>query len=598
MRSLIHRINASQPFTWQAFVWMGLGLLVFSPRFLVNSVGYQPETWRGVVIFTLGIMAVLTFSLNKLFVRKRKIGEVPWLSWSLIIGLSICFPVTFRLVGIEIFGLRDLQPGFIRFVTSTVLWTLGTLVFAVIVNETREFRDEFGRLRAELKQAQVLEKEEQGTLVSLRKKIVDEVTLTLTQSFESMMKNSAGKEIAAELQHLIDDVVRPLSSKIALSHPDYVGENRSRDHEQSRLRIRFRDVAYRLTETNPFEYKVTPVIVAFSTLSVKTWVVPFATAFLSVIANIAFLIPVLFVAHAIYSRYSARLNKHLVFIAIPTIFVIISLLDTLVSRLVMGVEPSPGNFLMTFIEIGVFVFLALFRAVPLERKRIIQELDEILTSINWMNARRSQLIWVEQQRLARLVHGDIQARILATSLEVSLNVQDAPATEVLISELRQHCLAALAMPAREILLEDFLSALKVMWAASINLQVDVSSQDLACIYSDPVTQEAVIEIIREALNNAVKHSQAHEVTLAAQVIPLRATNSHSAFSLVRVEVRSDRNYSVELDRSSSPYGQAKKTGQGSSVYEQLSSEWSLDVTSEASRLIAWVPIGNQHLVAN
>lgn len=598
MNNLRTRINSAPPFTWQAFVWMGLGLLVFSPRILVNSVGYQPETWRGVLLLTLLIVAGVTFTLNALFMRKRTIGETPWISWSLVIGLSIVFPIIFRFVSLEIFALHQLQPGFIRFVTSSVLWLLGTLVFAVIVNETKEFKNELGRLRTQFSRAQRLEREEQSTLESLRNKMVFEIKKTLKKSFKTMMRNSSSTEYSAQLQVLLEDVVRPLSQKIASSPPDYSSENNLSDLGTSKLRVKIRDVAYRLSETNPFEYKVTPLIVAVSTLSVKTWVVPLLVAFQSLLANILFLFVTLAISHKVFARYAPRLNKQIALIGVVTTFLIISLLDTLVSRLVMRVEPSPGNLLITFIELGVMVLLALFRAVPLERKRLLRELDDLLVSINWMNSRRGQLIWLEQQRLARLVHGDIQAQILSTSLELSQGNHDAVEIGVLINQLQMQCDVALSSPTRTASLSEFLSSLTHLWAASVEIRSEISPESLALIGADPMAQDAVVEIIREALTNAVKHSKARKVSVVAQVSPLDTASSHELFSLVRVEVLSDVNAATRGRSSLSRRKQLNNVGHGTSIYEQLCAEWSLEVTTEMSQLVVWVPIATRDHTAH
>lgn len=592
MKSLVHRVNASRPFTWQAFAWMGLGLFVFSPGILVNSVGYQSELWRAVLLLTLAIVSVSALLLNKLFLRGRVIGEAPWLSWFSIVGLAIFFPIVFRLVSLEIFELQALQPGFFRFITSASLWTLGTLVFAVIVNETREFKAELGRLRAELTEAQRLEREEQITLDRLRKKIVLEVTQTLEQAFESMRANSSGTQIADQLQLLIEDVVRPLSAKITKTDRDFSGGTDPTPLGQAKLRISLREVAFRLTETNPFEYKATPIIVAVSTLSIKTWVVPLPSALLSGLANIVFLSLVLFLSHSCFARYSARFNKQIVLFAIVTIFLVISLLDTLLSRLVMDIPPSSGNLLITFAEFGVLMFLTLFRAVPLERKRLLSELDATLSAINWMNSRRGQLIWFEQQRLARLVHGDIQARILATSLDLSSNKKNSHAIQARIKELQEHCEAALSAPAMETSLLDFLNSLKLMWAVSVDITSDISAQALALIDADSVAQDAVIEVIREALNNAVKHSQARRVFVSAKVMAFAQTDAQHSFSVVQVEVVSDVNVSDTTPDEFSSKTSLIGAGQGTFVYNQLSTDWKLLVTAEASSLVVSVPIGN------
>ncbi|MDH6536880.1 hypothetical protein [Aurantimicrobium minutum] len=584
MKALFNRINAAKPFTWQAFVGMGLGLLAFSPSILVKSQGYPPEIWRALLFVSLVILALITATLKSLLMNNRTVGEKPLVAWSLLIGLSILFPVIIRIVADEIFHLGNFQPGFFRYFTTGMIWLLGTLIFAVVVNETRDFRKELGNLRSQLATAHGLQKVEQSTLEELRLELLSNVKTTLEKAFEKLVPKMSQSDASGQLHKLLDDVVRPLASTLSSRDVEF---SDGQGADVKKLRVSVKEVANRLTDTNPFEYKWAPVLVALPTLSMKTWVVPFPIALLSFFCSVAFLFVALYVSHYFFSRYLNKSTRRLSLLIMVTTFFAIGLLDTLIAGIIVGLDPSSVGLLIAITEFGALMLLALLRAIPRERQRLLKELDAALSHVEWMNTRRGQLIWVEQQRFARLVHGDIQANILATILDLSLKVKNGQLSQDQITQLQVKCEAALDHPEKRISLTAFLHSLAKLWSASVVISTDISKKVKAQIEADPVAQEAVIEIIREALNNAVKYSHSTSITISIEIQNPTAKENSFPFSLLHIQVVSDvKSASTAL----SDFG--GKPGQGTALFDQLSKKWKLHLDGDSSRLVAYVPIGD------
>lgn len=584
MNNLFTRINAAKPFTWQAFAGMGLGLLAFSPNILINNHGHQPEIWRALLLLSLAILALITFTLNSLLLGNRTVGEKPLVAWSLLAGLSVLFPIIIRIVANEIFHLSDFQPGFIRYFTTGIVWLLGTLMFAVVINETNDFRKELGKLRTQLATALRLKKEEQTTLEELRLDIIANVKTTLKKAFEKLVPQNSSRDASRQLQELLDDVVRPLASN--LSHRD-IEFSDDQESNVKKFRVSLKEVANRLTDTNPFEYKWTPFLVALPTLSMKTWVVPFPIALLSFFGSVVFLFAALYLFHFVFNKYIFRSTKQFSLLILVVIFLAIGLLDTFVARIIVGLEPTSVGLLIAATEFGALMLLALLRAIPLERQRLLMELDAALSDVRWMNTRRGQLIWVEQQRFARLIHGEIQAKILATFLDLSLNMKNGQLSQDQISQLYDKCEAALILPDTRNSLTSFLRSLTEIWSASVAITTLIPERVKVQIEADPVAQEAVIEIIREALNNAVKYSHSTAITISIEIQQPASHENSSPFSLLQIEVIGDAKSELTPVIS-----QSGNTGQGTALFNQLSKKWELLLTSESSRLLAHVPFGH------
>lgn len=593
MNRLWDRLGASRPFTWQSVVWMGLGLLVLSPGILVETSGHDLWTWRGVLLVALLSQALLTFLVSTFVTKRRRIVDAPVLTWVAVIGLSIAFPVFFRLSIVYVFHLPPTSAGFVRFFTASTIWLLGTLVFAVAVSDTRAFRRELGRLNAQLEEERRLEASEKDSLKRVRQKIIDGVRRELRTAFANMSHDSNPRNVGTQLDALIDDVVRPLSQQ--LSSP---GMN-SLDGEQSKPfngvdRIRTREVLARLTQQNPFEFVFTPFVVSFSTLTVKTWSMPVQTALWSSVLGTAIIGLLLFAAHSLFNAMRRSRHTRLPIAAIFFVFFLIAFTNTVTVRVLLGITPSASRLLLIFFELGVLLLIAVIRAVPSERKRVLQELEESVASIQWMNSRLAQMNWVEHQKFARLVHGDIQARILATSLQGRIDAQhDALSTAQLV-ELQSQCEAALTAPLQSGSFASFIDSLTLIWQASVTISHDLSDEMVTAIDGDPIARDAVVETVREALNNAVKHAGATEVTVSVLLESPDATERGPAHTSLVLTVRSNAAGESGLGRLSS-LGMARpgqsRPGQGMAMFDQLSSEWSLELAEGSTILTARIPTG-------
>ena len=593
MKTGWQRISAARPITWQFFVWMSLGMLVLAPSILVANSGGDPATWRGVFAVTLSLQGLLTFLLNLLAIRGRRIMDAPILSWSVMLFLSTSFPTLFLIVTRAIFGIDNFQPGMLRFFTANFLWLLGTLLFAVTTNETREFHSALGYLQSKLGQAQKMEREEHSQLTRLRRQVLEEIQSRLSQGFNKIATNTSATMASFQLQVLIDEVVRPLATNLSGRQAKADGAWEG-PISQPESRVRVSSLLARLGEANPFDYKVMPVAIAFSTLFMKTWVASWELAVIACLLSIPLSTALLFLLHRSSSRIRRHQSQTATAVFIFGALLCVALADAAFSRLVMGLEPSPIVLALAFTEFGVLVLLAILRVIPLERARLLAQIENAITQVSAMNARLGQLIRLEQKRLARLVHGDIQARMTATLLEIGLRANDGEQVRTQINDLRESCESVLLHPSQDGPLTSFLEHMRDIWAASIQIDIGISEEVVAFIESDPVAKDAVSEIMREAITNAAKHGRAKHVWIRSSIVaPVAAINA-VAPSNVQLEITNDGEMSTDIREEQGTLPR----GQGAETFEQLSTEWTLASQNGLVTLTALVPVWAKATVKN
>lgn len=176
---------------------------------------------------------------------------------------------------------------------------------------------------------------------------------------------------------------------------------------------------------------------------------------------------------------------------------------------------SAGGFAVLFLiaALGAVSFLQRFNRV--RQVRAVESMSVAGASLALDQVRRAQDFKVIEERVNSILHGSVQSTLLA--LELGLQSQDdsvvAHSADA-IAHLRD-AIASLDEPTSspstrfEMALDNILS----VWAGSVRVKVDLSPESADTLNSDPLAASAVIEVVKEGTQNAVKHSDSREVSV-------------------------------------------------------------------------------------
>lgn len=587
MRRLWDRISSSRPFTWQGYAWLSLGLLLFGPSVLRLSSVQDPAVWRRLLLLTLTLEGLVILSCRTIMGRRR-IADAPVLALSTLVIASLAFPVILKVLLNAFLGPDAFNPGAFRYFTAGIIWFLGTLIFAVTVNETEAFRKELAQLRIQLDKATQLEQDEKKTLETLRSNILAEITNTLRESFRAVARIESSVMVERQLQDLITSVIRPLSVK--LNGRELQEPSAEQELNLSGGRIKISAVVSKLADSNPFNYKVMPMAVALSTFSMKTWVASLQVSLLSLVVSTTLVWMFMFGLHRAHEKFVSEPKQQLTVFSILGVFLAVALADTVVANLVLQIAPSPFSFLLVFIEFGVMVLLALLHALPLERRRLLAETNDAIAHVGWMNSRLGQLIRIEQNRISRLVHGDIQARIVATIMSFNLRPIGSDMAHAQLVELQESCEKALLSPVQVVPIKSFIESMQTLWQDSLDIRTQIADGVVELVEGDVVAKEAVMEIVRESIINAVKHSGATRVDICIGIQTPSQLMPPGISSSLTITITSNRKIG-QVGEFEAPRGfEEKNSGRGSEFFSQLSTSWTLNVTENESEVHAVVPL--------
>jgi signal transduction histidine kinase len=233
--------------------------------------------------------------------------------------------------------------------------------------------------------------------------------------------------------------------------------------------------------------------------------------------------------------------------------------------------------LMAYVPItclGIAVITAIGQAWALDA----DAREARIAALDWQARQQVQTVWAERRQWGRYLHGSVQSLLTSTALTIETALRkQVPAPDIADTALTR--LTVLTSDERLVQdrpphgsdIEEVLVRIAGIWSRVATTTLQVDERVRSALAGDPAAAEAVIEIVREALANAVRHGHARRIDIA--VTCLGATR-------LLVEVHDD----------GSPNG-ASQPGLGSSILDELCLEWNREGThATGTTLSCHVPI--------
>jgi signal transduction histidine kinase len=465
---------------------------------------------RGAVIYSIG----------------RGLGAIPASEWQ------------YRMLGSPLFILISLSLVAVL-VSNSVRATneLKALQTSRLVLEQRlsSMRTEIAKLNAEVA----------GRVSGLISPVIQDLMAKITQARSSELKT----EIKA-LRSTVDDVIRPLSLSIA-ENTDEITVPMVKEAKVGLLQN------YRLDVRLQVANQIVPF---WSAALITLMSTPAALIFYQTDAFTALLIfaftTLLVLELASVALRSIKAKARVAFFIQLSVFACAGLASTFalnLAELDAGLYPVARIVALTLV-IGLAMFIGQVRQTQrYESQEAAREVNEQLELLN-SQARRE--LWLNRRRIATVLHGPVQAALYSSAMRLA---QSKRPTKKLIQSVNQDLESALEIlkfeRASSVNLRDVLQQISDVWAGTCDVYFNVSKPAYVATKKDANLSEAAIELIREAVSNAIKHGSASEVDidvrLGAHLLEISVTNNGEA----------------PVNREG--------TGFGSKLYSELSHNWQL-----------------------
>jgi hypothetical protein len=465
----------------------------------------------------------------------------------------------------------DQETPAMRLVGGTLTVVVVFTLLALLVSARREFVDEVTQLSDERKRLTALKESlvsqsraRHAQLVKEAQDIVLPVIASLQQSVLAATDAATLAAVSDSMRSAVDTVIRPLSQSLARRDPIPDPEPVEKAVRRVRASLpRQTPAVGRLIL--PLSFTVFISLMSFGSLffflnpleAVRTLEVIFICLFSMLwIARVA----------TLFVRVNLLFNT-VVFVAahVVSAIAIINLLQ------LIGTSIPPVLFDGWVVLVGLTAFLLFYyEVVAWGRRRIVESLALVNSEIEVVLSSLRQQFKIDARDIANTIHGPVQTALYASAIRLSqVHAVDDDVVAVITSDLSAAVQSLTSDKTEVPSVHDFVAEIQRVWGEAVEVSLIVGDGVTKALSNQPTARSCVIEVIREGVNNAIKHA-------GARLIIVKISMEDSR--LVEVAVRND-------GMANTSVGEA---GFGSRVLDEYTHQWTLTTSYNTTTLWARV----------
>lgn len=411
-----------------------------------------------------------------------------------------------------------------RFVSGGLTGLLLLGLVSIVLNDRARYVAEFGVL---VEKTRAVERE----LAQLTDKI-DEfienlretVRLTVDAAFTPILERSRSRhsvtEVVTDIVDLSDRVIRPLSADIAQALPDMS------DISDSPPRVPLSRLMSLATLVKPFQPGSVSLVTFLLLFGGSLFSIGYPVGFVFLVAVMGLTALIHWAGTRFVSPRLPALTMRSRLLITSVLFALGPLIPTVALYVYSGDSLTLEGVLPIFYFVLVTEFLswslALLPAMRQGRQDNLDQLVAVTSDLTQVRARAEVRLRREKQRLAALVHGDIQSTLMATALKLQQpETKPSDVSEIIDAAHRtiSDALTNSTFFDTPKTLDDVQTAISDTWQGIVTVDFDVETGVGDLVSQDADLGEILWQVVREATANAVKHGRATAVTVGLRVDP-------------------------------------------------------------------------------
>lgn len=544
--------------------------------------GGSPLAWFAVATLAYLIAMVAVLPVRRFVVGDRSDSARAALALAVFAFAGMVRGVALALVPLWL-GMKDESRLAYHLIQGAAIAVVLLSLVTLLVDARYRHRRALADLEAERDQLLRARSEAEGAIAANADELRDRVEVDLLGPVEDFRAaigtgaQRAGGEASERLLELVDAALKPLADDLRGSGerwaPGIV--------EQGRPPLVFREVFAASTVVAPFRPLLVALLVSV-TGAAPAWIaarsawglVAAATVFLALAFAFAF-------ARRSIAPRLRPLGDWSRFSLVSAVYVAAGLLGAGCWFAVMafaGLPPEPTFGLLTVPWTVIFAGLGAVAAAWQRRQESVEsELAAVVEALAVEVAQANQVLEADRARLARVVHGPVQATLLAAASRLRQSAATGEFADADIAVIVESLGEARALFDRADAavrpLGEVVGEFADVWAGVAGIECSIDPEVDSLLRADPAAAMVVMEIVREAISNAVRHS-------SASWIEVDAAPSGSGEG-VELRVVSD---------GFVPERRPSRSGSGTAILDRSTISWALEARpGGGSLLTATVP---------
>lgn len=515
---------ARNGFSWQSAA-ISIVLLSLLTAFLDPT--RKPEDWRSWMVLAIvsGLAAASVYALLSLILRKITLQALRF-CFSLI-GFFIVGAVRGASIGVgsQILQLSESVDWRFRIVGGGSVGLVLLLLVTLIVSDGLDYRAQLRGLSVERRMLLALSEDSDSDESGSSDQLVTSVNNRIRDALRdlddiSLDSPTAAAQAAGALKSISDRLIRPLSKQVR--------EELDAARELSSRAIPSRTLLSRATHLAPFQpWNLAAIwtIVGISTSSAIGAGQPGFYA-LALFVSINFILSLLFRRILLPGLRKMGTRARVVITAMS--YVTIALASSIASFIPLREFenerfPNLHQILLVVDPILVVlsqVLLAWVVAMRFERKQVVESLGLSNEEVKWLLARKHLLLRSFATRISHQLHSRVQGSLIAMALRISRDAESPETNPSTGGELREKLYKSVFLDnaAQELApIGESLSNLQDKWKGVLDLEIAISQDTASSLQADLPLRACLIDLIDDAVVNAVKHGGASAAKLSLAV---------------------------------------------------------------------------------
>jgi signal transduction histidine kinase len=567
-RQAFDRIGGPDAVTWPAF-WITLVASLVGN--LTTGGEISTPIWvRLLVIVTAQIAMFIPLVLLRFTLLRNPPRPRPWVA---IAGFAIACVIRGVVISALLVAVGAVQQPLYLYRIAASFISIGLLLFlvALVISALRAHTRSLEQLLATQRDLTDVQGRIVAELTERNEEALDRVKVRLTEEL-AQMERSSGHGSVIELQRLASDVVRPLSHELAASLPHHEFES-----SNVSARITWRQAIDQMATSSALRPVQTAVLMALI-MSVAA-IGLFGLLGVQLMAMISASILILsFLANRVLRWVLPRTPAGLGIAVFMLASLIVGFGSSSVAAWVMRGTGLSAVFAIAggIYLVGILSIVAMVNAVLRRQRESEASLTALTAALRREVARLGQAQWLQRKALSRALHGPVQSAVVSAAIRLDQAIRTGEPTEQLIDDIRDQ-LRSIVDTLETDLVQDTsidlaLARIIGTWEGVCAVEVDIDPDGIQRLAHDSLALAAVIDILTDAVSNAVRHANATQVR-------------------VRVETSSPDLVTLVVADNGAPSAQPPNaTGLGTQLLAECTLTWSRNTTGPEHVLRAQVPI--------
>lgn len=499
------RIGSPAAVSWPTF-WVSLAFNFFL-AFGGSFDEVAPLQRLVVVAVSQATMFGLLMACRATLLRNAATRPRPWLSLTCFLAAGITRNLTAGAVIASFLGPESFRPG-LRIVSGAVVGVVVFVPTTIIVATWRDYRARRAELLARRTQLMAAAALLETDIAERDRAVLDRVRAQLDEVLSVA-------DPAPGLQRWSADVLRPLSHELAAAMPQWqppdVVPERVRPLDILRRAVVGAPLVPVATSVTMAVLAVIPVFLAFGWALAAAFTAGLVTAGTGLLA----------IANRLLLRAGNAPTGVRVALAVTLLALTGLAIGVAAEALLPGQELTfliLPSLAMGFTLLGIG--FAILRGLTAELRRTIDEVKRVDADLTWRVARLGLVQWAQGARFARALHGPVQGIVTVAIARLQESPHDL---DTILADVRVSLLRALEADDGALSWMDAAAALASAWSGFCDIEVGMSDECCKRLDRDPACRAMVLEILTEAVSNAVRHGRASRVDAVVSCEGDRAT---------------------------------------------------------------------------